>query len=156
MTSSKRFVLGIVVLIAILLSLAIKIPTIQVSYMDGSFYLKEDTFEIGWTHSVEKEPWFETFIRKGDALYLVETKFKTFGAGTPFNGEVISSDDGFVHMKLDEKVIELNLTVSENVKTTLYTKTSEVKLYERIDDYEAVVIAVKKVPLWRLLRGEKR
>lgn len=157
MTSSKRFtIIGVIVSILLLLFLSIKIPTIQVSYMDGSFYLKEDTFEIGWTHSVEKEPWFETFIRKGDALYLVETKFKTFGAGTPSTGEVIPSDDGFVHMKLDEKLTELNLTVSGNVKTTLYTGTSEVKLYQRVDDYEVVVIEVVKIPLWRLLRGENR
>lgn len=124
--------------------------------MNGSFYLKNDWFEIGWIHSVEKEPWFETFIRRGNKLYLVETKFKTFGAGTPSAGEVISSDDGFVHMKLDEEVVELNLAVSDNAKTTLYTETSEVKLYERVDDYEVVVITVEKIPLWRLLWGEKR
>lgn len=157
MTSSKRFtIIGVIIWILLLLFLSIKIPTIQVSYLDGSFYLKEDTFKIGWIHSVEKEPWFETFRRKGDALYLVETKFKTFGAGTPSTGEIIPSDDGFVHMKLDEKLTELNLTVSGHVKTMLYTEMSEVKLYERVDDYEAVVIEVKKISLWRLLRGEKR
>src|SRR5690554_6660625 len=114
MMSSRRFIIGIIILIVFLFSITLKVPTIQVSYMDGSFYLKEDIFEIGWIHSVEKEPWFETFIRKGDALYLVETKFKTFGAGTPSIGELIPSEDGFVHMKLDEKFKVINLTVSEN------------------------------------------
>lgn len=134
--------------------LLIKPSTIQVSYKDGSFYLKEDRFEIGWIHSVEKEPWFETFERKGSDLYLIKTRFKTFGAGTPSNGVVIPSNDGFVHMKVNEKMDEIRLVVSKNVKTTLYTETSTVPLYELMDDYETVVFDSKKIPFWRLLRGE--
>lgn len=138
----------------LLLTLFYKLPTVQVSYMDGSFYLKEDTFEIGWIHSVEKEPWFERFERQSDTLHLTDTRFKTFGAGTPSSGVVIPSDDGFVHMKLDERIEELRLSVSKNVRTTLYTESTTVPLYELVADYETVVIDVKKIPFWRLLRGD--
>lgn len=130
------------------------VPTIQVSYTDGRFYLKEKSFQIGWIHSVEKEPWFERYERHGMELHLVETQFKTFGAGTPSTGEIIPSDDGFVHMGVDEKMTELRLSVSKNVETTLYTEHDAIPFYELVDDYESVVVNVKKIPLWRYLRGE--
>jgi hypothetical protein len=156
MSKSKIFLSGGMFAIMLLLSLfLIRIPTIQLSYMDGSFYLNEDSFELGWIHSVEKEPWFETYERRGIDLYLTTTKFKTFGAGVPSSGEVIEAEDGFVHMVVNEKMDEIRLTVSENVKTTLYTEKSEIHLYKLVDDYDVIVIRVVKASLWNLLRGEK-
>lgn len=140
----------------LLLSLfLIRIPTIQLSYMDGSFYLLDNTFELGWIHSVEKEPWFESYERDGHNLYLKTTKFKTFGAGVPSSKDVIEAEDGFVHMAVNEKMDEVRLAVSKNVRTTLYTENSEIPLYELVDDYETVVIQVDTATLWNLLRGEK-
>ncbi|WP_252502269.1 DUF1850 domain-containing protein [Sporosarcina sp. Marseille-Q4943] len=156
MSKSKIFLSGGMFAIMLLLSLfLIRIPTIQLSYMDGSFYLSDDTFELGWIHSVEKEPWFETYERKGLDLYLTTTKFKTFGAGVPSSKKVIEAEDGFVHMVVNEKRGEIRLAVSENVQTTLYTKNSEIQLYELVDDYETIVIRVVNASLWNLLRGEK-
>ncbi|WP_432363939.1 DUF1850 domain-containing protein [Sporosarcina sp. UB5] len=133
----------------------IRIPTIQLSYMDGSFYLIDNTFELGWIHSVEKEPWFETYERKGLSLYLTTTRFKTFGAGAPSSKNIIEAEDGFIHMVIDEKMDEIRLAVSGNVQTTLYTKNSEIPLYELVDDYDTIVLQVVKASLWNLLRGEK-
>ena len=148
--------IGSICFIMLLLFLLLKDSTTQVSYMEENFFLKEETFEIGWIHSVEKEQWFETYKRKNGSLYLVETRFKTFGAGTPSTGEIIRSNDGFVHMKMDMKMDELRLAVSENVQTTLYTKTSTVPLYELVKDYETVIFEVKKIPLWLKIRGEHK
>ena len=133
----------------------IRFPTILVDYPDGSFYLKGDSFDIGWIHSVEKEPWFESFERKDAELLLTSTKFKTFGAGVPSSDKVIKSDDGFVHMIVDEPMEELMLAVSYNVQTTLYTEKNQIALYELVDDYYTVFIRVEQVSLWNLLRGEK-
>lgn len=133
----------------------IRIPTILVDYPDGSFYLKEDAFDIGWIHSVEKEPWFESFEKKDAGLLLTSTKFKTFGAGVPSDAKVIKSTDGFVHMIINEPIEELALAVSDNVQTTLYTEKNEIALYELVDDYDTVFIRVEQVSLWNLLRGEK-
>lgn len=135
--------------------LIIRIPTIQVDYPDGRFYLKDDFFDIGWIHSVEKEPWFESYERKDTAFILTKTKFKTFGAGVPSSAKVIKSDDGFVHMSVDEPMDELLLAVSRNVQTTLYTDNNQIALYELVDDYDTVFIHVERVSLWNLLRGEK-
>lgn len=145
-----------VLLIVLLVLLLVKIPVLQVSFKEDSFFLKEETFELGWIHSVEKEPWFETYERKDDGLLLVRTRFKTFGAGTPSTGEIIPSKDGFVHMKINQKMENLQLSVSENVQTTLYLEGRTIPLYTFVEDYETVEIKAEKLPLWQYLRGEKK
>ncbi len=140
-------VLGSIVFLMLLYLLIIE-DTIEVSYGGESIYVGEKTFEIGWIHSVEKEEWFETYEIAGDELLLKETRFKTFGAGVPSNGEIIPSEDGFVHMKVNQSMKELRLTVSQNVKTTLYLANEIIPLYEVVDDYETVTIQIKKRPNW--------
>lgn len=146
--------MGSTFITVLLLILFIKIPVIEVSYNDSRFFLKDDQFEIGWIHSVEKEPWFERYTLKNDNLYLVETRFKTFGAGTPSTGKVLPSSDGFVHMALDYKMDEINLIVSKNVQTTLYTESSSIPLYKIAPDHENFVIKNKELPIWQIIRGD--
>ncbi len=152
--NNKIFILGSTVLIVLLLFLFVKIPVLYVSYDGGGFSLKGDSFEVSWIHSVEKEAWMETYEKEGNRLKLVKTKFKTFGAGTPSDGEIIPSNDGFVHMKIDREVESVDLIVSANVETTLTTDSKEYRLYEMVEDYENVSIQIKKLPLWEFLRGE--
>ncbi|MGD6776059.1 DUF1850 domain-containing protein [Sutcliffiella horikoshii] len=152
--NNKFFIFGSTVLIVLLLFLLVRIPVINVSYDDGGFQLTEDSFEIYWIHSVEKEPWLETYEKKGDRLILAKTRFKTFGAGTPSDGEIIPSNDGFVHMKIDREVEGVELIVSKNVETTLITESREYHLFELVEDYENVSIRINKLPLWQYLRGE--
>ncbi|UAL47383.1 DUF1850 domain-containing protein [Sutcliffiella horikoshii] len=152
--NNKIFILGSTVLIVLLLFLFVRIPVVYVSFDEGGFQLNEDSFEIYWIHSVEKEPWLETYEKRGDRLFLAKTRFKTFGAGTPSDGEIIPSNDGFVHMKIDREVEVVNLIVSKNVETTLITESSEYHLYELVEDYENVSISINKLPLWQYLRGE--
>ncbi|MCA1321540.1 DUF1850 domain-containing protein [Bacillus tianshenii] len=155
--NSKRFMMGsTVILIVLLVLLLVKVPVTQVSFKGGSFFLKEGKFELGWIHSVEKEPWFETYERRDESLFLVNTRFKTFGAGTPSTGEVIPSKDGFIHMKINQKMENLQLSVSENVQTTLYLEGRTIPLYTYVEDYETVEIKAIKLPLWQYLRGDKK
>ena len=159
MNKNKYFKIGstfFIVLLLFLLSFLFKISTIQVTYPDGSFYLEDDTFEIGWIHSVEKEPWYETYTVKDQQLYLETTRFKTFGAGTPSDGEIIPSDDGYIHMRINREIETIDLVVSKNIKTTLYTKTAIIPLYEQLNDYEVVNIKVVKLPIWQFMWGENK
>ncbi|WP_237662644.1 DUF1850 domain-containing protein [Sutcliffiella horikoshii] len=152
--NNKIFILGSTVLIVLLLFLFMKVPTLYVSYEGGGFALKEDRFEVSWIHSVEKEAWMETYEKEGSRLFLVKTRFKTFGAGTPSDGEVIPSTDGYVHMKIDREVESVDLIVSANVETMLITDSKEYRLYEMVADYDSVKIEIKKLPVWEFLRGE--
>ena len=154
MNKNRSLILRSTLVVVLLILLLYRIPAVQVLTPDGSFYLKDQTFEIGWIHSVEKEPWYETYQIQDEGLLLVKTRFKTFGAGTPSDGEIIPSDDGFVHMKINRKMEEIHLVVSRDVKTTLYAKTLTIPLFEIVNNHENVDIKVVKLPIWQWLRGE--
>ena len=63
-------------------------------------------FTIKYTHSVEKSPVTETYKIDGDDIILLETTFKSFGAGlpatTPYTFEIV--DDTFRIYDIDEKM----------------------------------------------------
>ena len=130
-----------------------RIPVVQFDFSGERYYLKESNFTLQWIHSVEKEEWLEFYERDGDSLLLTETKFKTYGAGVPSDGEIISSEDGYVHMKIDRVFTEMNLTVSQNAQTKIKTADKEIPLYEYTEDYELVTITVEFIDLWNYVRG---
>ena len=155
MSSKKFWLLAAVAIIALVLPLfLIRKEIVLVKYEQGQFLI-ENEFTIGWIHSVEKEPWFEIYTVHNNQLFLKETYFKTFGAGTPSDGTFIKTDDGYVHFILNKPFQEINMVISKNVKTTLYTKNEEIKLYKLAEDYSNISFKVQKIPLWKYIRGEK-
>ena len=68
-----------------------------------------DVFHIAWRHSVERETWIETFKNIHHALWLTQTRFKTFGAGVPAHaGRRTRVVDGWVVMSgIDRAVPDL-------------------------------------------------
>ena len=155
MSNKKYWLLAAVAIIALVCPLfLIRKEIVLVEYEQGQFLIK-DEFTIGWVHSVEKEPWYEIYTVYNNQLYLKETYFKTFGAGTPSDGTFIETDDGYIHFMINKPVQEINLVVSDNVKTTIYTKNEEIKLYKLAADYSSISFKVQKIPLWKYIRGEK-
>lgn len=143
--------------IALLLIIFIKQTVISIETSTNEYFLLEDTFTISWIHSVEKEEWNEIYIINDEGtLTLTETYFKTFGAGVPVDGEIIPSNDGYVHMKIMRQMDSLTLVVSENVQTTLYSGDKKVPLYKLAEkDYEEINISVKSIHLWELLQKRR-
>ena len=155
MSNKKYWLLVAVLILALVCPLfLIRKEIVLVEYEQGQFLIK-DEFTIGWVHSVEKEPWYEIYKVYNNHLYLKETYFKTFGAGTPSDGTFIETDDGYVHFMINKPVQEINLVISDNVKTTIYTKNEEIKLYKLAEDYSSVSFKIQKIPLWKYIRGEK-
>lgn len=132
-----------------------RIPVVQFDFEGERYYLKETDFTLQWIHSVEKEEWLEFYERDGDSLLLTETKFKTYGAGVPSDGKIISSKDGYVHMEIGRLFNEMNLTVSQNAQTTIKTADKEIPLYDYVEDYEMVTITIEFINLWDYVRGNK-
>ncbi|MFP1678264.1 DUF1850 domain-containing protein [Alloalcanivorax sp. C16-2] len=66
------------------------------------------SFVLRWTHSVEKEDWQERFqVQPDGTLMLVETRFKTFGAGVPDRvGTETRLEDGWVVMSGIERPVD--------------------------------------------------
>lgn len=139
----------------LLFFLLFRLPVIHFDFGEEQYILTEDEFTLKWIHSVEKEEWIELYERDGEELLLTETYFKTFGAGVPSDGEIISSEDGFVHMRINRHLSEMNLTVSENAQTTIETTDKIIPLYELTDDYEFVAISVQRIHLWQYIGGKK-
>ena len=142
-------------MLVLLFFLLFRLPVIHFDFGDEEYFLTEDEFTLKWIHSVEKEEWLEMYERDGEELLLTETVFKTFGAGVPSDGEIISAEDGFVHMRIDRHLPEMNLTVSENAQTTIITEDRTIPLFELTEDYEFVTISVQRINLWQYIGGKK-
>ncbi|TSB47475.1 DUF1850 domain-containing protein [Alkalicoccobacillus porphyridii] len=153
-SKKKKIWIGSAFLIALPLLLFYRLPVIEISGEESSYFIREDEFELGWIHSIEKEEWVEHYERQQDILVLTETHFKTFGAGTPYQGEETTTEDGFIRMALNIEHEELNVTISEHVQTTLFILDREVPLYHCFEQYESVTIKARNLALWEYKRGE--
>lgn len=154
MKSKNKWIVGGAITIVLLFFLFSKVTVVEVKIDGKSYYIHDSEFELKWIHSVEKEEWVEVYEINKSKLSLVETYFKTFGAGVPAQGEIIPSSDGYIHMKMDISYKELNIAVSENVKTTLSTDQKEIRLYELTENYNNIVLTVKDLFRWKVWEGD--
>lgn len=133
--------------------LSFPVSLTMVKSYENTFYFKEKEFSIYWIHSVEKEEWQEFYQRDETGLVLTYTKFKTFGAGVPSVGKVVKGEDGFVTYKIGRPMKEINLVVSNNVKSTLFIKNKKIPLYTLVKDYEEITIKQAIRPFWMVWIG---
>ena len=68
-------------------------------------------FTLGWTHSVERVEWRESWRVEGAALHLVEARVRGSGAGME-PGENASQRDGWWVWNPDRRLPELRLAAS--------------------------------------------
>jgi len=120
----------------------------RVSSLKDTFYFKEKEFSIYWIHSVEKEEWQEFYQRGEKDLVLTYSKFKNFGAGVPSIGKITKKEDGFITYQIGRRMKEINLVVSNNVKSTLFIKNKKIPLYKLVKDYEEITIKQVYRPFW--------
>lgn len=140
--------------LVLLFFLFFKIPIISFEFQNETYYLKDEAFYLRWVHSVEKEEWIEKYERNQNHLLLTETYFKTFGAGTPSTADVVKTDNGYVSMKINRKLPEIHLTISENVQTKIESKGKVIPLYKLADHHETVRISAGYVHIWEYMGGE--
>ncbi|WP_366922184.1 DUF1850 domain-containing protein [Metallumcola ferriviriculae] len=77
-------------------------------------FTQNNTFSLEWIHSVELEPWQETYRLADGKIKLTETRFKAFGAGSPVNeGDEIFFKDGWIVIRgINRELDFLPLTIS--------------------------------------------
>lgn len=151
--SSKKL-LGSISIFILLSIFFIRIPVLAFEFSNDTYYTTEEEFDLSWIHSVEKEEWVEHYKVENDRIVLVSTKFKTFGAGVPSFSDQVELVDGYVHMMIDQPYQELNLTISENVKSTIIFGEKLFKIYEYGETYDTVRIKTKKLYIWQYFREE--
>lgn len=55
---------------------------------------------LSWIHSIEHQPWTETYVVTGETLMLEEITMKSYGAGVPADpGGVATIEDGVIHVR---------------------------------------------------------
>lgn len=93
---------------------------------DGTVYYSapaEDGMSItlSWVHSIEHEPWTETYTVNGKSLLLDEITVKSYGAGVPANpGGVTTVEDGVIHVRgINKRFPELRWVHSHDTNYTV-------------------------------------
>jgi hypothetical protein len=103
-------------LIVILLVIPIKDGFCVEDYKEKQIFFfistKQRQIVIGWRHSVELQPWMETYkVVEDGKLLLLETNIKAYGAGVPDSeGKVKRLKNEFltirgIHRKLDRYIL---------------------------------------------------
>ncbi|GAB3671715.1 DUF1850 domain-containing protein [Salinisphaera aquimarina] len=109
----KRPVIALVagVVVALVAALCWPQPWLLVSRGDALRYAFRGGdgthFSLRWTHSVEEEDWIEEFAVRDQAIEIVATRFKTFGAGVPAHaGRATTLENGWVVMRGIDRVVD--------------------------------------------------
>ena len=142
---SKQLLFGLSAIAALSL-ISSTVASIQISSTEFQCLLSEQTFQLQWIHSVEKELWQESYTISDQQLLLTTTDFKTFGAGTPSNETVITSKDGWLNYQVNRLIPRINWVVSRNVESTILTELGAWPLYLDVNDYAEIQIQVMQVP----------
>ncbi|WP_237739273.1 DUF1850 domain-containing protein [Taylorella equigenitalis] len=122
-------------------------------YQGNSCYLRDDEFSISWIHSVEKEEWIENYKAVSGNLNLKSTFFKTFGAGTPSDGEVINAPQGYVGYKINRNYPVLNWVVSQNMQGKIIVDGDVWNINKEVPRFTEIQMSSVRVPIINLLFG---
>lgn len=122
---------------------------------ERDLYLSDDSFEIHWIHSIEKEEWFEVYEVEEEDFILTESHFRTFGAGVPSDSDEPAeiTKDGFVKYTINDRYPDIYLNVSDKVETKIVQNNEEILLYELYEPYTAVEIKVENITLLKQILG---
>lgn len=121
---------------------------------DFSCYFKENTLKLSWIHSVELSRWIETYQITDEGFHLVGSQFKTYGAGTPDAGKLISTKEGWISYEVDRLLPTIHWYISRNVESTLIIAQHQYPIYQQFEDYTELNFSTQKIPLWTLLKKE--
>lgn len=152
MTCRVRWV--VVGAMAMLLALWWPVPGTRLSAVELRCFWRAPSFTLGWMHSVEKELWQEQYVREGDRLVLMRSRFKTFGAGVPSDGLPVTGESGFVTYALRRELPQLDWVVSRAVNSTLWIEGVSLPVHLWLPDYTEVLIQPVHAPLWTMLKKD--
>ncbi|KAE9527832.1 DUF1850 domain-containing protein [Testudinibacter aquarius] len=147
---------GTKILLLILTALACFLPLKKVFWVSAAerqCYLDSPDFELRWRHSVEHQWWREHYRRDGEGILLDQTLFQTFGAGTPSQGELLSTTHDYVGYRQHIYLHEINWAVSNNMQGSLSTQRQDIPLYQLVPDYTVVRIEPSRIAFIDFLWG---
>jgi hypothetical protein len=103
---------------------------------------------IGWRHSVELQPWIETYKVKPDGSWsLIETRFRSYGAGIPdTDGSVVSIKNGYVSVRgIHRKISGYTLFHSDHSQYYLFIEGKKYHLINFVPFDTSVNISFQNI-----------
>ena len=156
MPSRQHMFLYIVVgtLLATVAVLSRPVAAFQFSGSDFQCHSSSKKLILQWVHSVEKEQWQEVYEISGRQLLLTTTQLKTFGAGTTSTQDIIPSDDGWLHFRVNRRLPRIHWVVSHDVQSTVVSTNGTWPLYQDLENYAEVQVRITQAPRWRYVTKE--
>jgi len=102
-----------------------------------------------WIHSVELEPWEETFIVDENLnIVLSSTRFKAFGAGVPESaGKRVETENGYIiFSEINQIMPNLSYGISQTAQHQLVIGNTTYPLYEMLPNDSGVKLRVENKP----------
>jgi hypothetical protein len=116
-----------------------------------------EEFLLSFIHSVNKRPVYETLRVAGNRLWIVKSRYDSFGAGMPEastqEGSLRVGSDGWLEWTVNREVPEINLFVGWVANHTLRLKGREMILANIVEPGTSLSIRAQKVSYFELWRG---
>lgn len=118
---------------------------------EGQCFFSPGHFTLHWLHSVEHEVWQEDYQREDSGFLLTTTRFRTFGAGVPHDGDLQLDEQGYINRSVNLHLPEISRTVSRLTETTLLVGEYSWPLFKWTGDYTNLQLRPARQVLWRHL-----
>lgn len=147
------YILFILIIILLVLFLPIKVllaTDYKTNIYMKAWKVKEDTFSIIYTHSVQLTEVIETYDIHGEKIILKESYFKSYGAGlpatTPYSFEI--TDRGFRIYNINETMDNLIYrTGAEIANHRIIIGNEEYKFLDFSKPRSGIKFRIKRIPL---------
>lgn len=154
-SQNSLLIVGLIFCIALLLLLIGSVYSKNFTVIQTSIIhckIAQPHFGLSWIHSVDKTPWLEYYERQDQGFLLTETKFKTFGAGVPHDGEVLESQDSMIHYRMNQMIPEINWIIDKDVSSTIIVPDNRLwKIYNNHERFSEVQIRNQLLNFWQRL-----
>ncbi len=125
--------------------------------LEQTFFLPDNTFTLGYIHSVQLTPVEEFFRAEQDnTLMLYKTIYESFGVGLPFTQEVgqFDMEDGKFVLKMERPFNSIKLRVSPIPEHWVSIGETRYELIDLVTEADGL-IELSAVGRWVLKLGRK-
>lgn len=118
-----------------------------------------ETFTIGFIHSVNRRPVWDTLRVEENGLVIVSSRFDAFGAGMPettnAEGTLQTLPDGTLLWTVDRPVPAVTLRIGWTADHTLSIRGKTLRLAELVEPGKALTLDVNTMSWFEMMKGHR-